>query len=85
MAATEKQKEALARAREIKKIRGTELGSNLPPPILKPKATNVPSYEEVWLRGLLTAMRGRDVKIAKDVQPCVNVANAVLDAYKEKF
>ena len=39
------------------------------------------SYQEVWLRGLLTAMQTFDVKTADRVKNVTGVADAVLEAY----
>lgn len=41
--------------------------------------------EKVWLAGLTSAMRSREVKIASDVAHCIPVADAVLKAFSEKF
>lgn len=41
--------------------------------------------EKVWLAGLTSAMRSREVKTAADVAICVPVADAVLKAFAEKF
>lgn len=87
MAASEKQKEALARARaaraEKKVADVVETSSG---PIVTKSQPVQPSYDgRVWIDGLLRAMQTREVKTVNGIKDCVPLADEVLAQYKAKF
>jgi len=80
MAASEKQKEALARARAARWKNNTErLEVKSQPPVQQQ------NDGLVWLNALTTAMPNKQVVHVNHIEDCVPLADEVLRLYKERF
>ena len=80
MAANEKQKEALAKARAAKAEKAAQKTINVGEVDNSNK-----SNKDVWLQGLLTAITVCDIKHESQVKTVIPLADEILRVYKERF
>lgn len=85
MATSQAKIDALARAREAKRLKKLAEANGSPEDALIAELEDENYDRGVWLSALITAMKTREVKTVNDVNPCVPIADEVLRIYKAKF